>query len=346
MATMKAALFDGKGHMKLKTLPRPEPGAGDVLLKLRSTGICGSDLLIYHDKTTPETLPAGHELAGEIAEVGKGVDKGLVGQRVAIEGIGHGRACMECWYCRTGQFFLCDKLEPDSGGGYAQYMVRKAAGCYPMQDNLSWEEGGLTEPLAVAVHAVRRGEMTGGETVAVLGAGTIGLCCIAAARALGAGKIIATAKYPQQTAMAKRMGADMAVSPEGDALKQALAGVTEGRGADLTIEAVGGRSDAPLNQAVDVTRLQGRISTTGNFWRPATIDWFKCLLKEQSMIWSATYSIMDGRHDFEIALDLMASGRVKLKQMVTHTVPLEQIQKGFDISADKTSGAIKVQVMQ
>jgi threonine dehydrogenase-like Zn-dependent dehydrogenase len=225
-------------------------------------------------------------------------------------------------------------------------MVRKVAGCYPMQDNLSWEEGGLTEPLAVAVHAVRRGEMTGGETVAVLGAGTIGLCCIAAARALGAGKIIATAKYPQQAKMAVRMGADMAVSPEGDALKDALADVTDGRGADLTLEAVGGRSDAALNQAVDVTRLQGRIATTGNFWRPVTIDWFKCLLKEQSMIWSATYSIMEGRHDFEIALDLMSSGRVKLKQIVTHTVPLEQIQKGFDISVDKTKGAIKVQVMQ
>ncbi|MDA1189147.1 MAG: zinc-binding dehydrogenase [Chloroflexi bacterium] len=346
MATMKAALWDGK-KMQLKQLERPEPGPGDAVVKLRSSGICGSDLLIYYDKKTPETIPAGHELAGEIVAVGPGVDKKRVGERVALDNIGAGRGCMQCWYCRTGQYFLCDKPEEDRGGGFAEYTVVRAAGCFPMHDNLSWEEGALTEPLAVAVHAVRRGELTGGETVAVLGSGTIGLNCIAAARALGAGKIIATARHPQQVEMARKLGADAAVSSEGTVLKEALADITDGRGADLTIEAVGGRSDDVLKQAIDVTRQQGRISTTGNFWRPVQVDWFQALLKEQSWIWAAVYGILDGRHDYEIALDLMASGRANMKQIVTHTVGLDDIQKGVEISYNKKqTGAIKVQVLQ
>ena len=169
---------------------------------------------------------------------------------------------------------------------------------------------------------------------------------MAAARAMGAGKILATARHEQQAALARRLGADAVLPPEGAALWEALAETTDGRGADLTVETVGGNSDATLKQAIEVTRMQGRIVVLGGFRVPITLDWLEPLLKEQSVVFSSCYSVMDGRHDYEIAIDLMASGRVQLKQMVTHRLPLEEIQKGFDAAYDKSTGSVKVQIYQ
>jgi threonine dehydrogenase-like Zn-dependent dehydrogenase len=346
MATMKAAFFDGDSSMMLADIAAPEPGADDVIIRVRATGICGSDLLMNIDKTEPDPIPFGHEVAGEIVEVGPGVEASLVGQRVAVETIGHGLACASCWYCRQGQFRQCLNKRPNEGGGFAQYMKRRAIGCYPLPDGMSWEDGALVEPLAVSVHGVRRGAMQGGETVAVLGTGNIGLTAIAAARALGAGKIFATARHAQQVEMAKALGADEVVSSEGVELLEVLEAATEGRGADLTIETVGGHSGATLEQAIDVTRMQGRIVVLGGFRRPITMDWLAPLLKEQSVIFSSCYSIMHGQHDYELAIDILASGRAHLQQIVTHKYPLEQIGEGFATAYDKKTGSIKVQIHQ
>lgn len=342
---MRAALWNGKGSMELTEVDRPPVGPGDALVRVRAEGICGSDLLIYAEKTDAETIPAGHEIAGDLVEVGDGVDPARIGERVAIEGIGHGRACLNCFYCNEGQYFLCENAVPDTGGGYGEFVSRKAAGLYALGDRMTWEEGALVEPLAVTLHAMRRGGLRGGETVAVLGSGTIGLCATASARAMGAGTIVATARYPQQADMARRMGADVVVGSDGDELKDALSDISDGVGADLTVETVGGRSDEVMNQAVDVTRKQGRIVTTGNFHRPVKIDWMQAILNEISIIWSAVYGTDKGRNEFDIAIEMMESDRLDLKPLVTHRVTLDDIQSGFDTSFDKKSGAIKVQVL-
>ena len=343
-AKMKAALWNGTGAMELTEVDRPPVGLDEALVRVRAEGICGSDLLLYAAKTDRETQPAGHEIAGEIIEVGEGVDPARVGERVAVEGIGVGRACHTCFYCREGQYFLCENLSPDTGGGYAEFVSRKAAGLYQLAESMTWEEGAMVEPFAVGLHAMRRGKLNGGETVAVLGSGTIGLCTTAAARAMGAGTIVATARYPQQVEMARRMGADTVVGSDGGELKEALSEISGGLGADMTVETVGGRTDASLNQAVDVTRMQGRVVTTGNFYGPVRIDWMQALLNEISIIWSAIYATSRGRNEFDIAIDMMGSGRVDLRPLVSHKVTLENIQAGFDTAVDKSSGAIKVQV--
>ncbi len=341
---MKAALWDGKGLLEVCEVDKPLIGPKDALVKVKSSGICGSDLLIYADKNEAETLPQGHEIAGEVVDVGVDVEKQIIGTRVAIEGIGHGKACLNCYYCNAGQYFLCEDIGIERGGGYAEYVVTKAQGLYPIANSMNWDEAGLVEPYAVALHAIRRGELSGGETVAVLGSGTIGLCTIAAARAMGAGHIIATARYPQQDNMARMMGADMVVTSEGDVLNEALLDYSNGTGSDLTIETVGGRSDAVITQAVDVTRKQGRIVTTGNFYTPIQFDWMKAILKEHSVIWSATYATTNGRNEFQIAIEQMGSKLVDLNPLVTHRFPLSEIQKGLDTSFDKNGGAIKVQI--
>ena len=343
MTSMMAALHDGNGAMKVTQVPTPEVDIGDALVRVRRTGICGSDLLWYGENRTAESIPGGHEVAGEIVEVGQGVDRARIGDRVAVETIGHGLACGLCWYCRIGQFRQCLDKAASQGGGFADHIVRRAFGCYTMPADLSWDEGALVEPFAVSIHATRRGEMRGGETVAVLGAGNIGLTAVAAARTLGAGQVLASARHQHQADMARRLGADDALTSQ-ESFREAVLDATDGRGADLTIETVGGSSDSTIKQSIDVTRMQGRIVILGGFHAPITLDWLDPLLKEQSIIFSSCYSVLDGRHDYEIAIELMASGRIQLKQMVTHRFGLQAIQQGFDTAYDKSSGSIKVQL--
>ena len=344
MTTMKAALFDGKGVMELTEVARPEPGPGDAIVRIVTSGVCGSDLQMNADKTEPDEQPAGHEVAGEVVEVGEGVSPNMIGTRVAIETIGHGRACGACYYCRIGQYKQCLDLGPVEGGGFAEFIKRKAMGCYTLADNLTWEEGALVEPFAVAIHGVRRGLLIGGETVLVLGAGNIGLTTIAAARALGAGTIFATARHEQQATMAKRFGADEVFQPDDPALSEALMDATKGLGADLTIETVGGSRVEPIEQAIELTRRQGRFVVVGGYRRPLTVDWLPPMLKEQTIYFSSCYSILDGKHDYEVAIELMSSGRAPIKEMVTHRYGLDDIQKGFETAYDKTTGSIKVQI--
>ena len=346
MATMTAAFYDGNGRMELKEHPKPEVGPGDIILNVKATGICGSDLQMNVDKDAPDKLPAGHEVAGVIEEIGEGVDSGLLGQRVAVEIIGHGRACTTCWYCRQGQFKLCTNMAPAEAGGFAEYMKRKAIGCYPVPDSMSWEEAAMVEPLAVSIHGIRRGEMKGGEVVAVLGSGTIGLTAIVAARALGAGKVFSTARYEQQATLAKKLGADDALPDDGPAFWDAIAEATDGRGADITIETVGGHQSATIAQAVAVTRDQGRIVIIGGLRRPIEFDFLTPMLNEQSIIFSSCYAVLEGRHDYELAIDMIADGKAPIEQMVTHRYGLDQIQQGFETSYDKSTGVVKVQILQ
>ena len=193
------------------------PGPGDALVRVRAEGICGSDLNQYRKLTEPETLPAGHETAGEIVEVGEGVDPARIGQRVAVEVVGHGKACLTCWYCRQGQYRNCDDKGDYAGGGFAEYVTRNAVACYPLSDTMTWEEGALSSSLSPSRFEGCAEEALWLETaVVVLGAGNIGLTAIAAARALGAGAIIATARHAQQAELARQLGADVVLDPNDD----------------------------------------------------------------------------------------------------------------------------------
>jgi threonine dehydrogenase-like Zn-dependent dehydrogenase len=330
--------------MEVRDYPDPVAGPGEAVVRIRASGICGSDLNMNRAKTEADQAPAGHEVAGEIVEVGDGIDRGLVGQRVAVEVLGSGRACGECWYCRTGQYIHCPDKAPVDGGGFAEYVKRKVAGCYPLGEAMTWFEGALVEPLAVSVHGARMGDLKGGDTVAILGSGNIGLTAVTAARQLGAGKIFVTARHKQQADMALALGADGAASPEGDEFEELLLEATDGRGADLTIETVGGRSGTTLTQSVQVTRRQGKIVILGVFYGTHGIDWMTTILKEQSIQFSICYGILNGNHDFETAVEMLSSRDVELEKIVTHRYPLDQIQKGFEAAYDKSTGSIKVQI--
>lgn len=346
MPTMTAALHNGNGSMEIRQVQMPEPGPGDAIVRVRQSGICGSDLMNYQSNISPEAVAGGHEVAGEIIAVGLGVDVGRIGSRVAIDTLCSGKMCGVCWFCRMGQTFHCENRSPDEGGGFAQYIKRRAAGCFRLADGLSWADGAMVEPLAVAVHAMRQGLLSGGETVAVIGAGTIGLTAVAAARAMGAGTVLVSARHDHQASLARKLGADEAVPSDGSTLEEAVESATAGRGADLTIETIGGYSDASVRQAVGVTRRQGRIVILGNVHTSVNLDWMTLQGREQSIIMAVCYGVIEGRHDYEIAVDLMSAGRLDLRDMVTHTYPLDDIQHAFDTARDKSTGSVKVHLQQ
>ena len=345
MPEMLAALWNGVDTVDVKSVHRPVPGPDDALVKVTAEGICGSDLNYYRRLKEPETVPGGHETAGEVVEVGARVDPSIIGQRVAVEVIGHGNACLACWYCWRGQYTHCTEKRDWGGGGFAEYVTRRAAACYPLADSMTWEEGALVEPLAVSIRGLHRGGLTAGDAVVVLGSGNIGLTAIAAARALGAGKVIATARHPHQAELAAKLGADVVLDPADDAVKDAVDDLTEGRGADITVETVGGSDNIDtLVQAVDLTRVMGNIVVLGVFYGHSPTDWLQPLIKEQSVIFSLCYGIDNGRHEFQTAIDLIASGAVDLKPMVTHTYPLTAMPQALATAYDKSSGSIKVQL--
>jgi threonine dehydrogenase-like Zn-dependent dehydrogenase len=343
MRSMKAALYDGRA-MQVTEIPRPAAETGTVVVRVRASGICGSDLILLRARDEPERVPGGHEVAGEISEIGPGVEGWSVGDRIALDTICQGRGCGQCSYCLAGQYLHCSNKESaENSGGFAEYIQRKALGCHRIPDALSWGEGALVEPLAVGVHGFRKGQLRGGESVVVLGSGTIGLTAIAAARALGAGAIFATARHQHQADMALKLGADAVLNPDGDDLLQAVTDTTEGLGADVVVEAVG--AGDTLEQALQVCRPLGRVIVLGVFHGPVQLDILPALVGEKDLLFACCYSIIDQRHDFDVAIDILSSRRFPLLDLVTHTFSLERAQDALETAYDKSTGAIKVQLL-
>jgi threonine dehydrogenase-like Zn-dependent dehydrogenase len=186
---MRAAFCRGAGTLVVEEVARPTPGPGEVLVRVRNCGICGSDLHWYHDQMMIPAVCPGHEIAGEVADTGAGVRGLAAGDAVAIEGI---RSCGSCRYCTTGAYQRCLSLGVVGmtiPGGFAEYITMPARHCFRVPAGVDFPTAALSEPLGVAVHGVRLAGLEIGQRVAVLGAGTIGLMAVVAARAGGAGEV-------------------------------------------------------------------------------------------------------------------------------------------------------------
>src|SRR5499433_3166456 len=256
---MQAAFCRGPGNVVLDDVERPTPGAGEVVVRVRNCGICGSDLHWYHGHMMIPSVCPGHEIAGEVADVGAGVTTLRAGDLVAVEGIA---SCGSCRYCAAGTYHLC----PANGivgmtipGGYAEYLRIPARHCFPTPVTVPFDVAALSEPLAVAVHGVRIAGLAIGQRVLVLGAGTIGLMAVLAARAGGAGEVLVTARRPQQKAAALALGADRVFDDTDEA---ALLEAASDNPIDLVLESVGGTA-ATLDTAVAACRPGGTICLLG-----------------------------------------------------------------------------------
>jgi threonine dehydrogenase-like Zn-dependent dehydrogenase len=338
---MRAAFCRGVGNLVLDDVERPTPGPGEVVVRVRNCGICGSDLHWYHDQMMIPTVCPGHEIAGEVADVGAGVTSLKAGDPVAIEGIA---SCGECRYCIAGDYQRCMAIGVVGmtiPGGFAEYIRMPARHCFRVPAGVGFPTAALSEPLGVAVHGVRLSGLEIGQRVAILGAGTIGLMAVVAARAGGAGEIIVTARRPQQKAAALALGADRVVD---DADPSGLLGDVLESPIDLVVETVGGTADT-LDTACAACRPGGTICVLGAFTRSPTFPALYVLAKELRIVGSFVYSRAGARADYDIVLDILRRhGRQISEALITHSYPLARVADAFRIAADKTTGSIKVTI--
>jgi threonine dehydrogenase-like Zn-dependent dehydrogenase len=206
------------------------------------------------------------------------------------------------------------------------------------------EQGALVEPLAVGVHAIRWARMPAGARVVVVGAGTIGLVTLLAARGLGAGEVHVIARHPHQAALAEALGAASVIRADGAKAIEAVRDATSGTGADLTVETVGGHGDT-LSLAWELTRIQGTVAVLGIFPDRVPVDLFRPVMREVWATFPICYGVIDGRHDYEVAIDLIALGRAPVERLVTHRFPLEEAPAAFRTAADKATGSVKVHLV-
>lgn len=341
---MQAALYGGPGQVIWREVEDPGvPGSGEVIVRVRTCGICGSDLHIFRGEAPPLAFAGGHEIAGEVVAAGSGVTGLAPGSRVAIEPIVR---CGACRFCRTGQTNLCDKLEFIGfrrHGGFAECIRVPAEIAWPLPEELSWSLGALAEPLAVAVRAARLGGITGESGVAVIGGGAVGLLGALAARNLGARHVVVAVRHRHQMEAAEALGLVAVWTPAGQPAARTIAEALGDR-PDLVIEAVGGAHAEPVADAIGLVRRGGTVVLTGIFTESPPVPLTRLVRKEVIVRGSYCYGRPGLRGDFETALEWLAGDPATYRRLVTHRFPLGQLETALAAAADKGSGAIKVQV--
>ncbi|HBP63237.1 MAG TPA: butanediol dehydrogenase [Desulfosporosinus sp.] len=349
---MKAAVWYARKDVRVVDVPEPPtPGEGWVKVKVKWCGICGSDLHeylagpIFIPVTTPDALTGsqapiilGHEFSGDVVEIGPGVTNVQVGDRVAPDAC---QVCWECYYCKRMNYSMCEKLAFTglmTDGAFAEYVNVPAYTMYKIPDDMSYEAAAVIEPIAVGIHAVRQAPVMEGDIVVVLGAGTIGLATLQAAKAAGASKVYVIEMAKARKEFALNMGATAVFDPSEVDVIAKIKELTDGLGADITFECIGNHKTAPL--AIQLARKSGKIVMVGIFERESTFNFFEVTATEKHIIGSLAYN-----GEFKTAIDLMNDGRIKAEPMITGKIKLEDIiEKGFDELVNHKEENIKILV--
>jgi len=340
---MKAVLYNEQGGVHVETVAVPSPAEGEVLVRVNAVGICGSDLHAYRGRWGRPKHAPGHELVGEVVQVGPGVTGFAPGQRVCAECFSH---CGECRYCRAGLYNLCQKREYVSSkhhGGMAEFCVLHHSSLFRVPDTFTDEQGALVEPLAVAWRAWCQADAKPGDTVAVIGAGTIGLLAAACAKAGGAARTFIFARYEHQAHAARQMGIDAPAVSSSEHFAEAVLTATQNLGADAVVETTASADGFAL--AAGVARPAGSISLVGGYSGALSIDLGPVVGKELRLRGSCCYGISGMRADFASAIALIESGAVDPSLLVTHRYALAEADRAFAAAADKSSGAVKVLIV-
>jgi L-iditol 2-dehydrogenase len=326
---MRVAMYYNNRDVRLEELPVPKINHGELLIRTRSSGICGSDLMEwYRVKKAPLVL--GHEITGEVANVGEGVEDFEVGDRVFSS---HHVPCGRCRYCLAGHQSVCDLLRTThfDPGGFAEYIrvpkINVELGTLKIPDSMTFDEGSFIEPLACVVRAQRFARLAAGQTVLVIGSGISGLLHIQLARARGAGRIIATDISEYRLKAAAQFGADATIHGAED-VPARLKDLNEGRLADVVIVCTGAMP--AIQQAVKSVDRGGTLL----FFAPTAagvdvpIPLFDYWRDEISVITSYAGS----GDDLKQSLDLIRDHKVRVAEMVTHRLPLAEAGLGFQLT--------------
>ncbi|XP_055353601.1 sorbitol dehydrogenase-like [Paramacrobiotus metropolitanus] len=339
--TNLSAVLQSVKNLRLEEMPIPQPGPNEVQIAVQKVGICGTDVHFWQsghmgDYLLKAPVVLGHEASGIVSAVGEGVTSLKIGDRVAIE---PGVPCGRCEYSKEGRYNLCPHVkfcaQPPFHGTLTRYYVHDASFCYKLPDNVSLEEGALCEPLAIAVHSCRRAGIEIGHKVLVCGAGPIGLVNVLAARAMGASKIVITDVVEDRLKFAKELGADHTINVAGKNAKAVAALVEEalGRHADCTIECSGFETSQAA--AIYSTKSGGCVVLVGMGAMENKLPVMDALCREVDL--RGSFRLLNC---YPMALEMMASGRVDAKPLVTHRYALEQALDAFETA--RTGAGIKV----
>ncbi len=350
---MKAGILFGPKDLRIEEIEIPDLLPGWVLIKVRAAGICGSDLHLYKEKTFipissvlgDGKYVAGHEVAGEIHDIGAGVTSLQKGDRVVVEPTIN---CGECDWCNIGLYNLCEK----SGligfyyiGGLAEYCIAPEENCFKISEKITFEEAATLDCIAVAERAVKRASISTEDSVAILGAGTIGLFAAQAANIAGAREIYVTGTHDYQLETAERFNVTATINAKKENPVEKVMELTSGKGVDKVVEAVGGNAPV-IDQGVSMLRRHGTLVATGIFLNPMPVNMFSLITKEITLTGSWGYAYWTHLKEFKVSLDLLEMGKVDAKSLITHKFPLEEAAEAFEIALDKSkSNSIKVQII-
>ncbi|MFJ7184069.1 2,3-butanediol dehydrogenase [Lysinibacillus xylanilyticus] len=334
---MKAARWYKAKDIRVENIEEPVISPGKVKIKVHWTGICGSDLHEY--AAGPIFIPVeqphyvskdiapivmGHEFSGEVVEIGDGVTKVQVGDPVVVEPI---LACGECSACKKGKYNICKHLGfhglSGGGGGFSEYTMVDEKMVHKMPEGLSYEQGALVEPAAVALHSVRQSKLKAGDTAAVFGTGPIGLLVIEALRAAGAAEIYAVELSAERAAKALELGATAVINPKDEDAVARLHELTNG-GVDVAFEVTG--VPVVLQQAIDSTTFEGETIIVSIWETEASILPNNIVLTERSVKGIIAY-----RDIFPAVMELMKQGYFPAEKLVTKRIALEEVvTEGFE----------------
>ncbi|MFC1807892.1 zinc-dependent dehydrogenase [Candidatus Omnitrophota bacterium] len=328
---MKVAMYYSNKDVRLEDMPMPNIGKGEILMRIHATGLCGTDVVEWY-RADKVPLVLGHEVAGEIASVGAGVDGFKEGDRISAS---HHVPCGECRYCLDGHETVCETLRSTKfyPGGFGEYVrlpaINVTKGIYALPENVSYEEATFIEPLACVLRGQRLAGVTKDKSVLVIGSGISGALHIKLAKANGASKVIATDISDYRMQKAKEYGSDVVVLATED-VPESVCKANGGRLADIVILCTGAKS--ALMQALNSVDRGGAILFFAATEKDLTIP-----LPVNDVFWRNEITLISSYagspKDHKEALELIASGKIKVADMITHRLSLAQAQEGFKLVA-------------
>jgi L-iditol 2-dehydrogenase len=339
---MQALLLTDYRKLELVTMERPSIGPRDVLVRVAACGICGSDVHGY-DGSSGRRIPPivmGHEAAGTVVEVGNAVDVARVGDRVTFDST---ISCGACDACRRGQVNLCAKRrvlgvscdEYRYHGAFAEYVAVPQHVLYPLRNELPFEQAALIEPVSVALHAVDLLRINPGERAVVVGSGMIGLLVIQALRVVGCGDVIAIDIDAGRLKLAQDLGANFTIDSKHADAESAVLDRTEGRGADVAVEAVG--NAAAVSTAIRSVCRGGRVGLVGNISPEVPLPLQIVVSRELTLVGSCASA-----GEYRRAIELVASGAIRVAPLISALAPLADGPKWFERLYARESGLMKV----
>lgn len=334
---MKACVLHAVGDLRYEDVEKPKPKKGEVLIKVRASGICGSDIgRVYKKGTYSFPMIPGHEFAGEIVELGEETDKALLGKKAAVFPL---LPCRKCDMCEIGQYASCRNYNyfgSRCDGGFAEYIAVPVWNLVFVPEQLSFEQAAMAEPAAVSLHALGTAGVELGDAVAVFGAGPIGLMLAAFAKAQGALKIILLDIDETKIEFAKKIGYEYVLSSKNNEYIKEIMRITNGKGADIAVEGSGAAS--ALAGCLNAVKPLGKVVLMGNPIGDMPLsqkDYWEILRRQLTLYgtWNSSYNRQ--KNDWQSALDSMAGGNLDVSQFITHRFDFSQCNEAFEMIRDR-----------